>query len=61
MSHILLDITDSQIALTSGSPVIESPGAELATSDGQLVFGHAALEELKRRPLETRADFWSRL
>jgi hypothetical protein len=61
MSHILLDITDSQIALTSGSRLIESPGAALATSEGRLVFGHAVLEELKRRPLETRADFWSQL
>ena len=61
MSHILLDITDSQIALTSASPVIASPGAALATSDGRLVFGHAVLEELKRRPLETRTDFWSQL
>ena len=61
MSHILLDITDSQITLTSGSTVIASPGAALASSDGRLVFGHVVLEELKRRPLETRTDFWSQL
>ena len=46
MSHILLDITDSQITLTPGSTVIASPGAALASSDGRLVFGHVVLEEL---------------
>ena len=64
MSHTFLDITDSQIALIAGSSIIQSPGAALADGslDGaSLAFGQAVFETLKRRPLETRTDFWAQL
>lgn len=72
MSCFFLDITDSQIALIAGNAVIHSPGAALAgassgidsgvSSDGSsLTFGQAVFETLKRRPLETRTDFWAQL
>ena len=72
MSRFFLDITDSQIALIAGNAVIHSPGAALSgassgigsgvSSDGSsLTFGQAVFETLKRRPLETRTDFWAQL
>ena len=64
MSRTFLDITDSQIALVAGNSVIQSPGAALAgvSSDGtSFAFGQAVFEILKRRPLETRTDFWAQL
>jgi hypothetical protein len=64
MSRIFLDITDSQITLIAGSSIIQSPGAALAggsSGGASLVFGEAVFETLKRRPLETRTDFWAQL
>ena len=64
MSHTFLDITDSQIALIAGSSIIQSPGAALAdggSGGASLAFGQAVFETLKRRPLETRTDFWAQL
>ena len=64
MSHTFLDITDSQIALIAGSSIIQSPGAALADGSlggASLAFGQAVFETLKRRPLETRTDFWAQL
>lgn len=64
MSRVFLDITDSQIALVASSSIIQSPGAVLASgspSEASLIFGEAALRTLKRRPLETRTDFWAQL
>lgn len=64
MSRIFLDITDSQISLIAGSSIIQSPGAALAggsSGRASLVFGQAVFETLKRRPLETRTDFWAQL
>jgi len=74
MSRIILDITDSQIVLSAGSSIIRSPGAALASVSGgisradrnaqnssTLTFGQPVLEVLKRRPLETRTDFWAQL
>ena len=64
MSRTFLDITDSQIALIAGSSIIQSPGAALADGGlggASLAFGQAVFETLKRRPLETRTDFWAQL
>lgn len=64
MSQFFLDITDSQIALVAGSSIIQSPGAVLASGssgEASLIFGQAVLGTLKRRPLETRTDFWAQL
>lgn len=69
MSRFILDITDSQIALISGSSIIQSPGAALACgsdkshskNEAPLAFGQTVFEALKRRPLETRTDFWAQL
>ncbi len=69
MSRFLLDITDSQLALMAGDAIIQSPGAALSGSDpvsGRnnetgLTFGQVVFETLKRRPLETRTDFWAQL
>ena len=64
MSRFYLDITDSQIALIAGSSIIQSPGAALAngsTGEASLAFGKVVFETLKRRPLETRTDFWAQL
>ena len=64
MSRTFLDITDSQIALIAGSSIIQSPGAALAdgaSGGASLAFGQAVFETLKRRPLETRTDFWAQL
>lgn len=64
MSRTFLDITDSQIVLIAGSSIIQSPGAALAdggSSGASLAFGQAVFETLKRRPLETRTDFWAQL
>ena len=64
MSRLFLDITDSQIALIAGSLIIQSPGAALQNGgigEASLVFGKVVFETLKRRPLETRTDFWAQL
>ena len=67
MSRHVLDITDSQIALVSPTSIIQSPGAALANvidqskASTQLAFGQSVFEALKRRPLETRTDFWAQL
>ena len=64
MSRFYLDITDSQIALIAGSSIIQSPGAALANGsagEASLAFGKVVFETLKRRPLETRTDFWAQL
>lgn len=64
MSRTFLDITDSQIALIAGSSIIQSPGAALAdggSGGASLAFGQVVFETLKRRPLETRTDFWAQL
>ena len=64
MSRTFLDITDSQIALIAGSLIIQSPGAALAdggSGGASLAFGQVVFETLKRRPLETRTDFWAQL
>ena len=73
MSRFFLDITDSQIALISGSSIIQSPGAALAcdssgsgsgsgsNNEAPLAFGQTVFEALKRRPLDTRTDFWAQL
>lgn len=65
MSRFFLDITDSQIALLGESSFVQSPGAVLAKGHDanaqNLAFGQAIFEELKRRPLETRTDFWAQL
>ncbi len=64
MSRFYLDITDSQIALIAGSSIIQSPGAALAngsSGEASLAFGKVVFETLKRRPLETRTDFWAQL
>lgn len=64
MSRSYLDITDSQIALIAESSIIQSPGAALANGsagEASLAFGKVVFETLKRRPLETRTDFWAQL
>ena len=64
MSRFYLDITDSQIALIAESSIIQSPGAALANGsagEASLAFGKVVFETLKRRPLETRTDFWAQL
>ena len=64
MSRFYLDITDSQIALIAGSSIIQSPGAALtngSAGEASLAFGKVVFETLKRRPLETRTDFWAQL
>ena len=64
MSRFYLDITDSQIALITGGSIIQSPGAALSNGsagEASLEFGKLVFETLKRRPLETRTDFWAQL
>jgi hypothetical protein len=64
MSPFFLDITDSQITLVGRNSIIQSPGAALANGnagEGSLAFGKVVFETLKRRPLETRTDFWAQL
>ena len=64
MSRFFLDITDSQIALIAGSSIIQSPGAALtdgSVGKASFAFGQVVFETLKRRPLETRTDFWAQL
>ena len=56
----ILDINDAQLMVATASGVERSCG--MAYWDGgQYHFGHSAVLELRRKPLETKSDFWTSL
>ena len=60
MSRAFLDLTDASLTLSNRQQVVRSPGIVLSQAD-DFVFGDAAFAQLKRRPLDVRADMLSQL
>ena len=60
MSRAFLDLTDASLTLSNSQQVVRSPGIVLCQAD-DFVFGDAAFAQLKRRPLDVRADMLSQL
>ncbi len=53
----ILDINDAQLFMATATELNRSYG--VAFWDGrQYRFGHSAVSELRRKPLETKSDFW---
>lgn len=56
----ILDINDAQLMVATPSGIERSCGMAF-WDGGQYHFGHSAVSELRRKPLETKSDFWSLL
>ena len=56
----ILDINDAQLMVATASGTERSCGMAF-WDGGQYHFGHRAVAELRRKPLETRSDFWTSL
>lgn len=56
----ILDINDAQLMVATTSGIERSCGMAF-WDGGQYHFGHSAVSELRRKPLETKSDFWSLL
>ena len=56
----ILDINDAQLMVATASGTERSCGMAF-WDGGQYHFGHRAVSELRRKPLETKSDFWTSL
>lgn len=56
----ILDINDAQLMVATTSGVERSCGMAF-WDGGQYHFGQSAVSELRRKPLETKSDFWTSL
>ena len=56
----ILDINDAQLMVATTSGIERSCGMAF-WDGGQYHFGHSAVSELRRKPLETKSDFWTLL